>query len=111
MPDIIEKVQEANPDRSMKTLDRRILKLQEEAGECAQAYLSISSLLNSKNKTWNDVRTEAIDVIVIALDVALTRFPVDKGEDLAGIRKKVLQVFNRKVKRWVKKKTIAKGGK
>ncbi len=72
MKTIIEHVFEANPDRTEANLNRRIFKLFEELGELSEAYLASTSSRSYKNKTWNDVREEAADVLIVALDIALT---------------------------------------
>lgn len=53
-------------------LARRVLKLQEEAGELAEAYLNVTSKHNKKNKSWEDVREEAIDCAIVAIDIAFS---------------------------------------
>jgi hypothetical protein len=45
----------------------------EEIGELSQAYLNVSSVSNGKQKTWDDVREEVADCLIVALDIAWTR--------------------------------------
>lgn len=71
-------VREANPTRNASNLDRRALKLIEEFGEAAQAYLNVTSPSNGKSKTWDDVREEIADVLIVALDIAWT--PQEAGK-------------------------------
>lgn len=82
-PDIIAEVLaavlQANPTRDRASLDRRVLKLIEELGESAEAFLGITSETNPKKKDWADVREEAADVLIIAADMALT--PLRDGDD------------------------------
>lgn len=77
--DIIAQVASANPQRCKTSLDRRIIKLIEELGEIAEAFLSVTRVC-PKKKTWADVREEAADVLIVAIDIALTLQP----NDLAG---------------------------
>lgn len=72
---VIDLVAQANPTRAQPSLERRVTKLLEEIGEISQAFLSVTSANNDKKKTWSDVREEAADVLIVALDIALT--PLD----------------------------------
>lgn len=72
--DVLDMVAQANPTRSRPALERRVTKLLEEIGEVSQAFLSVTSASNDKKKTWADVREEAADVLIIAVDIALTPF-------------------------------------
>lgn len=82
-PDVIAHVLlavvQANPTRDRASLDRRGMKLIEELGELAEAFLGVTSVTNAKKKTWADVREEAADVLIIAADIALT--PLRDGDD------------------------------
>lgn len=69
---IIPAIRDANLTRNNGNLGRRVIKLCEELGEHAEAYLNISSAGNGKGKTWDDVREEAADILIVAVDVALT---------------------------------------
>lgn len=75
--DLISKIFKANKKRKKKNdnLDRRFIKLSEEIGEACQAYFSVTSKSNTKNKSWDDVRKELSDVILIAMDILLTPMP------------------------------------
>jgi hypothetical protein len=66
-------VRDANPGRQATNIQRRTLKLIEELGEVAQAWLHVTSQSNGKGKTWNDVREEAADCLIVALDIGWTR--------------------------------------
>jgi NTP pyrophosphatase (non-canonical NTP hydrolase) len=70
---IIDLVAAANPGRNKANLFRRVTKLFEELGEVAEAYLNSSSSSNNKKKKWADVREEAADVLIVALDILLTQ--------------------------------------
>lgn len=72
MENIIALIRDANPGRSQSTYGRRLIKLSEEVGEHAEAYLNVTSAGNGKGKTWDDVREEAADILIVAVDVALT---------------------------------------
>lgn len=103
MDDLIKKVHEANKARAMEIFGRRMLKLGEEYGEAAQAYLSVSSENNSKKKTWGDVREELTDVLIVAMDLFLHQMP---DEDDASIEAKVEALhaeLDRKLKKWHKR--------
>jgi hypothetical protein len=65
-------VREANPDRNVANVHRRTLKLIEELGEVAQAWLNVTSASNGKHKTWHDVREEIADCLIVALDIGWT---------------------------------------
>ena len=54
-----------------KTLQERALKLSEEAGELAQAVLSVTNAPGSayKNHTLDDTREEAVDTAIVALSL------------------------------------------
>lgn len=70
---IIADIRAANDTREATNIGRRLIKLNEEIGEHAEAYLNASSTNNNgKNKTWDDVREEAADCVIVAVDVALT---------------------------------------
>ena len=69
---VLDLVAAANPTRSKPGLERRVTKLLEEIGEVSQAFLSVTSATNDKKKTWTDVCEEAADVLIIAVDIALT---------------------------------------
>lgn len=114
MIDAIKKIEEANPDRSEFTLERRMLKIGEELGEMCQAYLSLTGA-NDRNKTWNDVREEAIDIAIIALDISLTVLETDPGvkiekdpidhliwneETVKAVYQKVHSELDRKLQKW-----------
>lgn len=103
MPDIIEKVHGANRDRRMEIFARRMLKLGEEYGEASQAYLSVSSEKNGKNKSWSDVREELVDVLVVTLDLLCYELPDGSGADLESIKEAINKELDRKLAKWAKK--------
>lgn len=72
---IVEDIRDANPDRSIDCIRRRLLKILEELGEGSEAYLSITGSSNYKNKTWDDYREEGVDTLIVMVDVALTTLP------------------------------------
>ncbi len=102
MFDLLYEIYSANPNRDVKTISRRIIKLQEEIGEVSEAYLYSTTENNTKGKTWDDVREEAIDTVIIGLDIALTCFPLDDDKSPAEIEEEVIKVFERKLNRWRK---------
>lgn len=108
MKDIIEKVKEANPKRKFASFPRRVIKLGEEKGEVDQAYLSVSSKSNSKNKSWADVREELVDVLIVATDLLLHDFPDEDGLTYEDKLARIHSEVDRKLKKWNKKQ--AKNG-
>jgi NTP pyrophosphatase (non-canonical NTP hydrolase) len=72
MNELVSMVRIVNPHRSMNNLNRRLLKILEELGETSEAYLSVSSPHNYKAKSWLDYREEAVDTLIVLIDVALT---------------------------------------
>lgn len=80
MQTIIDAVRAANPTRHYRNVNRRLGKLFEELGEVSDAYLAVSSLANAKQKTWDDVREEIADALIVAIDVTLTPLPDGRME-------------------------------
>lgn len=93
---IVNLVSEANLGRHHGNLSRRILKNVEELGEVSEAYLNVTSARNSKGKTWDDVREELADSVIVALDCALTPMP----DQLALTPEELIEVLES----WVTKK-------
>ena len=69
---IIQSIRDANLTRNVCNIARRVIKLHEELGEHAEAYLNVTNAGNGKKKCWDDVREEAADLLIVAVDVALT---------------------------------------
>lgn len=90
---ILDLVARANPTRCATSLDRRVTKLLEEIGEIAQAFLSVTTPDNDKKKTWDDVREEAADVLIVAVDIALT--PLDGAVDQSSLERYVCDNLHR----------------
>ena len=105
---LYDKIFEANTGRSMKTMIRRIGKLAEEYGELWEAYLNVTSLHNGKDKTWDDVREEAVDVAIVALDIVATRLPTDAGKNEEQVRQEIVDMVNKKLEKWKKTSTEKK---
>ena len=91
---VIEMVAEANDDRRHDNLDRRILKFIEELGEVAEAFLECTSLHNRKQKTWADVHEEAADVMIVAIDMALTPLavPFSSGQLVDAVKRQLYRI-------------------
>jgi NTP pyrophosphatase (non-canonical NTP hydrolase) len=70
--DTIGMIRLANVGRNKSNINRRFHKFFEEFGELEQAYLSVSSSNNHRAMTASHVREEATDVLIVAVDVALT---------------------------------------
>ena len=100
MDTILNKIRDANLKRKVGNMDRRILKIGEEFGEACQAYLSVTSKNNDKKKTWDDVREELTDVLIVTLDVLLTEMPDEANADIEARLHKEL---DRKLAKWDKK--------
>lgn len=106
MDELIDRVVIANPQRKKKNLHRRFLKLGEEYGEAVQAYLSVTSKNNGKQKTWEDVREELCDVLIITLDILLTEMPDEDFHDNTKnieIENRILKQVDHKIDKWLKK--------
>lgn len=82
MTDIIAAIRDANPTRNRSNLHRRIMKLAEEFGEVSEAYLNVTSTGNGKGMTWDDVREEFADLLIVAVDVALTPMELKNSQSL-----------------------------
>jgi hypothetical protein len=106
--DIIQLILEINARRTPDQLARRVIKLQEECGELAEAYLGVTSSYNRKHKTWPDIREEAIDTALVALDVALTPTPEEYAQNrdyldmYEEIRADIQRVVKRKLAKWAR---------
>jgi NTP pyrophosphatase (non-canonical NTP hydrolase) len=103
MSNELKKIADLNEEREVYTLDRRIMKISEEAGELAEAYLSVTSINNSKDKNWMDVMEEAVDVAIVAMDVALYRPEHARDEPFAIHYRRVENMFEKKLKKWKEK--------
>ena len=90
---VLDMVAQANPNRCAPSLERRVTKLLEEIGETAQAFLSVTSERNDRRKTWDDVREEAADVLIVAVDIALT--PIDRVVDQQRLGRYVQERLHR----------------
>lgn len=102
MKRIFDIIYKANPRRSLDNLCRRMLKIGEEGGEASEAYLNITSELNAKGSTWEDVREELLDIIIIATDCLYTSMPVDEGKTREEIEAEIFKEFERKMAKWDK---------
>ena len=65
----LENIERIGGPREVSNLRRRVLKLGEELGEVAQAYLAVTSKNNYKLLTFLDLREESVDVFVVAADL------------------------------------------
>ena len=70
MDEIFKKVRDAKPIRHHDEIQRRLLKISEEHGEATQAFLSLTSPNNSKKKTWDDLREELVDELIIRVEIS-----------------------------------------
>lgn len=80
--DLMIKIQQVGArNRTEQNLKLRLLKTMEEIGEAAEAYLSVNSQANGKNKTLDDLQEELVDCLIMAVDTALTSQTVKIGEN------------------------------
>lgn len=100
--DTIVLVMNANPDRQTQSIERRLIKLQEEVGELADAYLSYTTPSNPKNKTWRDITEEAVDTAIVAIDIALS-LPESMQDMEPHQMLRVREMFKLKLQVWVDK--------
>lgn len=105
--DILGFIFSANKKRKKKNenLDRRFIKLAEEVGEACQAYYSVTSKNNSKNKTWGDVREELCDVVIVALDILFTEMPDET--DFKNPKKELIDRIEKEIRRKAEAKWAA----
>lgn len=92
--------------RNHGNLHRKMMKTMEEVGELSEALMGVTSKTNYKNKTWEDVLEESVDVVLMGLDIALTIPPgecslAEDNEELR--REKVEDMFRKKLKAWEEK--------
>lgn len=98
--DVLNLVYEVGkPGRRIDNLVRRLAKLMEEVGELSEAMLSVTSKNNGKKKIWNDVSIEAIDVLIMAADIALT-IPPDCTLTDEEWRLHLRHALTRKLRKW-----------
>lgn len=92
----------ASPGRSFAKLYRSVIKVAEESGELAEAYLVVTSDNPNavKRKTHRDIREEAIDTAIIALDVALTPMPGEEHLTQHDIEMLVMELQDEKLSKW-----------
>ena len=101
MKKIFDIVYEANKDRRHHTnIERRSMKTMEELGELCNAYLSVTSKLNRKQKTWTNVREEMVDTLIMAIDLLYTPFPGGENKTKEEIEQEVFEAFNVAMKKW-----------
>lgn len=98
-------VVDANRERSLETLIRRMGKLGEEYGEAWEAFLNVTSAQNGKDKNWEDVREEFIDIAIVALDILATRLPIDDGKTDEELNDEIIAITKTKLKKWEHAKT------
>ena len=93
---LIQKV--GAPQRSIITLRDRLAKAGEELGELAEAILHHTSETNPKAKTHDDIVEEAVDLAIMAMDIALTK-PVVGDLTNKEARQRVEALFEEKAGR------------
>ena len=100
-----DKVYDANRERTLRTLGRRFGKIGEENGEIWEAYLNVTSLNNGKDKTWENVREEMVDLAIVAIDVLATRLPIDHGKTDEEVQAEIMKIIEMKLAKWEVTKT------
>jgi NTP pyrophosphatase (non-canonical NTP hydrolase) len=105
---IIRAITDANPDKHHDNLIRRIMKQMEELGEAAEAYLNVTSAANGKGKTWDDVREELADQVIVAVDCALTPTPDQVGMTREDIEQEFARVVAVKLAKWKRNRDTGK---
>jgi hypothetical protein len=93
----IDKIRQANLERSKTTLTRRLVKVMEELGEASEAHLNVTSDHNSKNMTVDDVTEELLDMVIVGVDCLLT--PLD-GSDPSEQEAKIMALLDCKLAKW-----------
>ncbi len=88
------------PERRIENILRRAAKSGEEVGELLEAVLSVTSVSGAKNKRWMDVVEEACDIVIMGLDVALTKPPEWQDMDDAMWRAIVKKIIDLKLAKW-----------
>ena len=88
-------------ERRVDNLERRVLKTGEETGELMEALLSATSVSGGKGKDYMDLLEEACDVVIMGLDIALTKPPgVEMSDDMH--RALVKKIIGLKLEKWRK---------
>jgi len=108
--DIIQEISDANPAREPGNLIRRLVKIVEELGEASEAYLNVTSAANGKKKTWDDVREELADVVIVAVDCALTPMPdqIEAGASREDVAESFAAEVSRKLAKWRRNRDTGK---
>ena len=98
--EVIRLVQQANKRRNHQNFARRHIKLSEEYGEVSEAYLSVTSPSNAKGKTWDDVREELADCLIVTLDLILTPLPDQENYSPEQIEQGMMEMVRTKLAKW-----------
>lgn len=102
---LLRAILEANPDRNVGNIERRLIKIGEELGEASEAYLVASTTNKTrKKKTYKDVREELMDISIVALDCALTRFPGEDSMTAEDIEFECMEILSEKLAKWKRQK-------
>lgn len=88
------------PERKVENILRRAAKCGEETGELLEAVLSVTSVSGAKEKKWMDVVEEACDIVIMGLDVALTKPEGWEDIDDAMWRAIVKKIIEVKLAKW-----------
>lgn len=98
--DVIKQILEANITRHFSNFHRRTIKLVEELGELAEAYLNVTSTGNGKGMSYDDVREEAADCVIVAVDLALTPTPDQEDWTTEEVTQAMSDMIAKKLAKW-----------
>ena len=109
--DIIKAVYDAKVEKNKENLGtsrlmRRVIKLSEEVGEVAEAALGVTADdgENYKEKTYDDLREEIVDTLIVGMDLVLSIFPDEEDMTYEQIIENRSKIFERKIDKWLQKK-------
>lgn len=93
---------------SERKLLRRTVKLGEESGEVFKAVFGITSEINPKNLSYDDLREELVDTIIVAADMLFTTYPDEiQDQSFEELLESRSAIFDNKIDKWLKDKKPA----
>lgn len=99
---VIQQILEANVTRHFANFHRRTIKLMEELGELSEAYLNVTSAGNGKGLSYADIREEAADCVIVAVDLALTPTPDQEELTTEQVTQAMADMIAKKLAKWRK---------
>jgi len=106
--DVFRGILEANITRNFANFHRRTIKLMEELGELSEAYLNVTSASNGKGLSYFDIREEAVDCVIVAVDLALTPTPDQDDMSTEEVVKAMTTMISLKLAKWKKNRDTGK---